>query len=218
MRAASARHDRGGAMRTTPLTPISAYRSAFGEDRRADWALVLVLLTLLGATLALYDAYAKGRWGGRDRTLAIPVAMEPIAITGADLDKAAGAPSAQTVTSALIAAVQRANAAFAEARARADAAPLLPVAVGEWLAQEQGYIARMRGRGQTERWRLLGFEVVREEIRPDGTGFVCTTERWEVQTLAADGRVLSTRSYTFSEGYTLVRQGNDWKVSRVEVG
>ncbi|HWQ11977.1 MAG TPA: hypothetical protein VNL77_04215 [Roseiflexaceae bacterium] len=205
-------------MRTTRLAPMSAYRAVFGEDRRADWALVLVLLTLLGATLTLYDAYAKGRWGGRQRTLAIPVAMEPIAVTDADLGKVASAQSGQPATSALLAAVQRANVAFAEARARADAAPLLPVATGEWLAQEQAYIAGMRARGQTERWRLLGLEVVREEIRPDGTGFVCTTERWEVQTLGADGRVLSTRTYIFSEGYTLVRQDNDWKVSRVEVG
>ena len=203
-------------MRTTSLAPSSAYRSAFGEDRRSDVALILLLLTLFGATLALYDAYARGRWGGPDRTLAIPQQMDPIPVVLADFSqpKAAAQPS----TASLQAAVQRANIAWADARARAEVWPLQSVATGEWLAQEQAYIAGLRARGQTERWRLVGLEFVRVELRPDGTGFVCTRERWEAQVLRADGSVVSSRSYSFSEGYYLVPGGFDWLVTRVEVG
>jgi hypothetical protein len=204
-------------MRTTSLAPTSAYRAAFGEDRRSDLALLLVLLTLMGATLALYDAFAEGRWGGAGRTLAIPQEMDPIPVVLSDFAQPKAA-AAQPGPASLQAAVQRANAAWADARARADAAPLLPVATGEWLAQEQAYLAQLRARGQTERWRLVGLEFVQVEQRPDGTGFVCTTERWEAQVLRADGSVVSTRSYTFSEGYYLVPGGLDWLVTRVEVG
>lgn len=204
-------------MRTTSLAPSSAYRSAFGEDRRSDVALILLLLTLFGATLALYDAYAKGRWGGQDRTLAIPQEMDPIPVVITDFSQPKAA-AAQPSAASLQAAVQRANIAWAEARARAEVGPLQPVATGEWLAQEQAYLAALRARGQTERWRLVGLEFVRTELRPDGTGFVCTSERWEAQVLRADGSVVSSRSYSFSEGYYLVPGGFDWLVTRVEVG
>jgi hypothetical protein len=205
-------------MRTTPLAPTSAHQAARGDDRRADWVLVVVLLTLFWATLTLYDAYAEGRWGGPDRTLAIPAAMEPIAVSAADLGDPAKAQAVVSDADALRAAVQRANIAFADARARGDAAALYAIATGDWLAQEQAYITQMRGRGQTERWRLLGLDFVQVEVRPDGTGFVCTSERWEVQTVAADGRVMSTRTVAYSEGYTLIRSGSDWLVRQVEVG
>jgi hypothetical protein len=204
-------------MSATPLASSPAYRSLPSGERRSTWALIVVLLTLLWVTVTLYDAYAKGRWGGPDRTLAIPNAIQPIAVTAADL----GPPKQQAIVSdadALRAAVQRANIAFADARARGDATALQSIATDGWLTQEQSYIAGMRGRGQTERWRLLGLEFVQVEVRPDGTGFVCTSERWEVQTLRSDGAVISTRTVSYSEGYTLVRGGSDWLVSRVVVG
>jgi hypothetical protein len=175
----------------------------------------VVLLVLLGTTLALYDAYAKGRWGGPSRTLAIPEQMDAVPVVLSDFAQPKAAAQPQGATT-LQEAVQRANIAFAEARARADAVALQAVATGEWLAQEQAYIAQMRARGETERWQLLGLDFVQVEQRPDGTGFVCTLERWQMQTLRADGSVIATRSYTFSEGYTLVPAGGLWLVSRVD--
>ncbi|MFO7170074.1 MAG: hypothetical protein DIU80_018785 [Chloroflexota bacterium] len=204
-------------MRTTSLASRLSYRSLFGEERRSDLVLIVVLLAVFWAALALYDAYAEGRWGGRDRTLAIPTLMEPIAVSAADL----GPSKAQPIVSdadALRAAVQRANVAFADARAWGDASPLLSIAAGDWLAQEQAYIAQMRARGQTERWQLLGLDFVQVEVRPDGTGFVCTSERWQVQTVSSDGTVLSTRTVSYSEGYILVRGGSDWLVTRIDIG
>jgi hypothetical protein len=200
-------------MRTASLAPSAAYRAAFSAERRSDVALLVVLITLFGVTLALYDAYAKGLWGGPDRTLAIPQELDPVPVVLSDFSQP---KASQPATASLQAAVQRANIAWADARARAEIWPLQSVATGEWLAQEQAYIDGLRARGQTERWRLLGLEFVQVELRPDGSGFVCTNERWEAQVLRADGSVVSTSSYSFTEGYTLVPGGFDWLVTRVE--
>lgn len=201
-------------MRTTSLAPVSAIRSVLRTERRSDPALILVLLTLFGVTLAVYDAYAEGRWGGPERTRAIPQVMDPIPVVISDFS----VPKAGQASGTLQGAVQRANVAWADARARADAWPLQQVATGQWLTEEQAYAAGLRSRGQTERWRLVGLEFVRVEQRADGTAFVCTAERWEQQVLRADGSVVSSRSVSFTAGYDMVPGGFDWLVTRLQVG
>jgi hypothetical protein len=129
-------------------------------------------------------------------------------------------PAAQAVTieDSLRAAVERANQAFIQARGQANATPLQSVAVGEWLAQEQSALAGIRAYGQTERWRLVRLEYVQIEPRSATTGFVCTREVWEVTTLGPGSAVGTTRTYTFQEGYDLIKNGANWVVTRIVVG
>jgi hypothetical protein len=128
------------------------------------------------------------------------------------------AQQAQSLEDQLRAAVERANRAFIEARAQANIAPLQPVAVGEWLAQEQSALADLRARGQTENWRLVRLEYLQVEPRGQNEGFVCTREVWEVTTIGPGGVVGPTRSYTYQEGYYLSRPAGTWVVTRIEIG
>ena len=57
----------------------------------------------------------------------------------------------------------------------------------------------------------VGIPTVEGETTTTDSGLVY------IETLAGDGRVLSARSYTFSEGYTLAPAGAGWVVTRLEV-
>lgn len=113
--------------------------------------------------------------------------------------------------------IARANQAFIEARSQANTTALLPVATGEWLAQEQNYATGLRNRGQTERWRLLNLSFVTIEVQGNGA-FVCTNERWEVVTVNSNGTTGPARVVSYTEGYHLVRSGTNWLITRIDLG
>jgi hypothetical protein len=117
----------------------------------------------------------------------------------------------------LRALIERANRAFIEARGSADAAPLSSVAIGDWLAQEQRYIAAMRGRGQYERWRMVKLEYI--EINPHvNPMFVCTRETWEYSIVGPGGAATPTQTIVVSNGYYVTPTTGGWYVTRLDMG
>jgi hypothetical protein len=196
-------------MISTPSRSASEWRVA-ARSYISPVALSAVILTMLGLTLAVYDAYARGAFDP-PRSVPQPVSLEPAFVVASQ-----PVPVVLSDADQLIAAVRRANDAFIAARFQGNAAPLEAAATGPWLAQEQAYIAAMRSRFQTERWTMNSMEVVRAEVLPDGTGFVCTRERWDGAVIRTDGSTASARGYTLNEGYYLSRVGGEWRVFRVE--
>lgn len=175
---------------------------------------------LLIGTMLLLSVFSSANASGRAELLPTLVSADGKALPLPNDIVVVQAPPAQAlpVGDQLRAAVERANQAFIEARGQSNASPLQPVATGNWLAQEQNYIAGIRARGQTERWRLVRLEYLQVEPRSPTTGFVCTRETWEVTTLGPGSAVGATRTYTFQEGYDLVFNGTSWVVTNITVG
>jgi len=176
--------------------------------------LMLVMLTILQAFGAANSANAEAaQRAAADKAagLAIPTSLEQVVVQPAQVQTL-------SVEDQLRAAVERANRAFIEARSQANAGPLQGIAAGSWLTEEQNYLAGLRSRSQTERWKLVRLEYL--QVQPQGatSGFVCTSEVWEVTTIGANNVTGPTRTYTFQEGYYLSKPSTDWVVTRIDVG
>lgn len=180
---------------------------------------LLLLLTMFILTLFHTDVFGNQHAVASSRAISGSKAVAPglTALSPVNLSGATTTNNAQlSDADQLRALIERVNRAFIEARSTANGNPLSSVATGDWLAQEQGYLAAMRGRGQTERWRLVNIQFVK--IEPGGTtGFVCTRETWEYSIVNANGVSTPLKTVVLNEGYYLTRTSNGWLVNRLEV-
>lgn len=178
---------------------------------------LLLLLTMFILTLFHNDIFGQQNVSASTPSLVTSKAANPGLTTLAPVPQSIGVNAAQlSAEDQLRAIIERANRAFIEGRSSANANALAPVAVGDWLSQEQGYLAAMRGRSQTERWRLVNIQFVKIEPR-GSTAFVCTRETWEYSILNANGVATPLRSIVVDEGYYLTNTPNGWFVNKVEI-
>ena len=187
-----------------------ATRDSYGSLSMIGLGMLLVLLTLYILTFFESGGLAQAQTPATASKAVVPglTLLEPVNT----------APAQQlSVEDQLRALIERANRAFIEARGTGNAAPLTSVATGEWLAQEQAYLAAMRGRGQYERWRLIKLEYIKIDPTTN-PAFVCTRETWEYTIVNSDGSVAASRTIVLSDGYYVTPTQSGWFVSRLETG
>jgi hypothetical protein len=172
---------------------------------------MLIVLQVFGAANAASAEAAQLAARDKAAGLAIPTSLEQVVVQPAQVQPL-------SVEDQLRAAVERANRAFIEARSQASAGPLQGIAAGSWLTEEQNYLAGLRSRSQTERWKLVRLEYLLVQPQGATAGFVCTREVWEVTTIGPNNATGPTRTYTFQEGYYLSKPGTDWVVTRIDIG
>lgn len=202
----------------TEATAQSQPQSRFSDNMAMiGLGTLLLLLTMFILTLFHNDIFGQQNVSASSRSIVTTKAGYPALTTLAPVTQLAGANAAQLTTEdQLRAIIERANRAFIEGRSTGSTNALAPVAIGDWLAQEQGYLAAMRARGQNERWRLVNIQFV--QIEPQGqTAFVCTRETWEYAIVNANGVATPLRTVVLDEGYYLTNTPNGWFVNKVEV-
>ncbi len=190
-------------MSTMPIKEAPAY-TLDGLAPNRIWILGILLALVTLGSLISFQRYAEQR-------ATVVAQAQSRALMRTQRAAAPVQPQAAPIDS-IRAAIERANRAFIEARNTGNPAPLQAAGTGAWLAGEQQYLAGMRTQGQTERWRLINIEFVTIDQQ---NGIVCTRERWERTPIDSRGRPGPATTMSFTENYTLVRQGNDWRVSTI---
>lgn len=125
-----------------------------------------------------------------------------------------GEARAQLPKDRIAAVLHSFNQAFGAARLSAEPTELSRVATGDWLAQEQRRLGELRAQGLTEQWTLLQLDIGSVASNRAGAT-ACTVERW-ARVRVQPGLSGPVEEFSYTERYTLQRQGERWLVSQIE--
>ena len=128
------------------------------------------------------------------------------------------APDALTdgVRADILAAVDRANAAWAAAGQSLDPSALSGAVAGQELANDQAELDRLRGQGRTRKNVNTAFAVTDVTLDAPGHAIVRTHETWYAEIYnASSGRLVQrTPSATYDETYTVEYLNGAWIVTK----
>jgi hypothetical protein len=121
-----------------------------------------------------------------------------------------------SVRADILAAVDRANAAWAAATQSLDPSGLSAGVAGQELANDQAELDKLRRQGQTRKNVNTAFAVIDVTLDAPGHAIVRTHETWYAEIdNAADGRLLQrTPSATYDETYTVEYLNGGWIVTK----
>ena len=148
-----------------------------------------------------------------------PPAPQPTSPEAPAPGDASGAPSdalPDAVRADVLAAVDRANAAWNDAGATLDGSGLADAVAGQALSDDRAELDTLRIAGQIRKSTNLAFNVVSVEVDAPGHAVVKTRETWSEEIDdAATGRVLqSPRSGSYNETYVVEFLNGGWIVTR----
>jgi hypothetical protein len=121
-----------------------------------------------------------------------------------------------SVRADILAAVDRANAAWAAATQSLDPSGLSAGVAGQELANDQAELDKLRRQGQTRKNVNTAFAVIDVTLDAPGHAMVRTRETWYAEIHnAADSRLLQrTPSATYDETYTVEHLNGGWIVTK----
>jgi hypothetical protein len=123
-----------------------------------------------------------------------------------------------TARDAILAAIDRANAAWTRATQSLDASVLAGNVAGQELINDQAELSRLRGLGQRRHNVNTSFAVIDVSLSSPAVAVVHTHEVWYAEISDATGRLLQrTAAQTYDETYVVEQQGGSWIVTRNDV-
>jgi S1-C subfamily serine protease len=146
-----------------------------------------------------------------------------IAVAGAQATAPAPAPTALRLTAALrtelLAAVDRANNAWTEAKRTLDTRVLRNRVAGRELSEATDYINGLRAHNVSRIAVMDKFNVKSVDLAGDTLAYVHTSETWHDDVLeATTGKVVQREApATYSETYTVERVGGNWIVTYIQL-
>jgi hypothetical protein len=119
----------------------------------------------------------------------------------------------------ILAAIDRANAAWSQAAFNLDPSVLNGAVGGSELATDQAQVAKLGAAGRRQKSTQLSFTVTGVTVDSPGHATVTTRESWteQVEEVATGRVVQAAKSATYSETYIVELQDNVWIVTRNDV-
>jgi hypothetical protein len=132
---------------------------------------------------------------------------------------AAGGELTDSTRAAILAAVDRANAAWTTAQQSVNPGDLSAGLTGQELSDDTSQINQLRGAGQSKKAVNTAFTVLDVSLVSDTEATVHTTETWsdEVDNARTGAFIRADPATTYAETYTVDLVGDQWIVSNIAV-